>query len=307
MLFNFYLGNHDAGGLKAMPDLLMPIYHGLAEAGHRVIGYGSALMPLPAVNVLVEFFPDESFVDQLVKTKARVGDKFVFGVICTEDIEDKLVMEDPMWPGRQRNMLRLLSAADFIWTLLPQVSAYEAIAGRGNAALLEYGFSERFLNPRLVTQSDLRDIDVIMYGAATPYRAPIVDELERRGFNCFTTARHVWPEFVTTDALSRSKVVLDLRRGLAVRFPSPTRVCKAVHGGATVVAERLAPSALDGLYAYTVPCGYAELVDRCDEIIRSGRYVESGLATLSKFRAETSMCRNMETVLKLPVFERFKP
>src|ERR1041385_4469316 len=79
MLFNFYLGNHDAGGLKAMPDLLLPIYHGLAEAGHRVIGYGAALMPLPAVNVLVEFFPDESFVDQLVKTKERIGDKFVFG------------------------------------------------------------------------------------------------------------------------------------------------------------------------------------------------------------------------------------
>jgi hypothetical protein len=306
MLFNFYLGNHDAGGLKAMPDLLMPIYHGLAEAGHRVIGYGSALLPLPAINVMVEFFPDETFVDQLVKTKARIGEKFVFGVICTEDIEDALVMEDPMWPGRRRNMLRLLSVADFVWTLLPQVSAFEAIAGAGNAALLEYGFSERFLNPRLVTDPTLRDIDVLMYGAATPYRAPVVSELERRSLNCFTTARHVWPEFVTTDALSRSKVVLDLRRGVAVRFPSPTRVCKAVHSGTTIVAERLAPSALDGLYAYTVPCTYAELADRCEDIIRSGRYVDSGLAALAKFRAETSMRRNMETVLKLPVFARLK-
>jgi hypothetical protein len=171
-------------------------------------------------------------------------------------------------------------------------------------ALLEYGFSERFLNPRLVTDPALRDIDVIMYGAATPYRSPVVQELERRGFNCFTTARHVWPEFATSDALSRSKVVLDLRRGLAVRFPSPTRVCKAVHGAATVVAERLAASPLDGLYAYTVTCSYEELADRCDEIIRSGRYVESGLAVLEKFRAETSMRGNMERVLKLPVFGR---
>jgi hypothetical protein len=304
MLFNFFLGNHDAGGLKAMPDLLLPIYHGLAEAGHRVIGYARTLLPLPAVNVLVEFFPDDVFVDQLVATKARAGDKFVFGVICTEDLEDALVMEDPTCPGRRRNLLRLLGVADFVWTLLPQVPAYEAIAGPGKAALLEYGFSERFLNPQLVTRPELRDIDVTMYGSATPYRAPIVDELERRGFNCFTTARHVWPEFATTDALSRSKIVLDLRRGLAVRFPSPTRVCKAVHGGAMVVAERLAASPLDGLYAYTVTCSYAELADRCDEILRSGRYVESGLAALAKFRAETSMRRNMEALLKLPFFER---
>lgn len=61
MIFNFYLGNHDSSGLRGMADLLVPIYNGLEEAGHNVMGYGLGFRPAPAVNLIVEFFPDDAF------------------------------------------------------------------------------------------------------------------------------------------------------------------------------------------------------------------------------------------------------
>lgn len=303
MLFNFFLANHLSGGLKGMPDLVQPIFHGLVEAGHEVTGFGLGLQPAPAVNVLIEFFPDDGFTDNLLHLKAQSGDKFIFGILCTEDIEDALVMQQPEFPRRRANLERLLPAADFVWTLLPQVHAYEALAGAGKVALLEYGFSERFLNRHLVTEPSLRDMDVLMYGNETPHRLAVVDELRRRGFTCLSSDRQVLPEFITSDLLRRSKIVLDVRRGSGVRFPSPTRICKAVHSGALVVAEDLGESAISNLYRYAVACPYNGIAERCARIIEEGQYAALGLDALAKFRAETSMRANMMRALKLPALE----
>lgn len=304
MLFNFFLANHLSGGLKGMPDLVQPIFHGLVEAGHEVIGFGLGLQAAPIVNVLVEFFPDDGFTESVLRLKAQSGDRFVFGILCTEDIEDRLVMQQPEFPRRRANLERLLPKADFVWTLLPQVEAYEALAGVGKVALLEYGFSERFLNRHLVADPVRREVDVLMYGNETPHRMGVVGELRRRGFDCLSSDRQVLPEFITADILRRSKIVLDVRRGPGVRFPSPTRICKAVHSGALVVAEDLGPSPISSLYRYAIACPYAELADRCSAIIGSGKYVELGLAALDRFRQETSMRVNVERVLQLPVFQR---
>lgn len=306
MLFNFFLANHLSGGLKGMPDLVQPIFHGLVEAGHEVIGFGLGLQAAPAVNVLVEFFPDDGFTDNLLRLKAQSGDKFIFGILCTEDVEDALVMRQPEFPRRRANLERLLPAADFVWTLLPQVETYEALAGAGKVALLEYGFSERFLNRHLIAEPELRDVDVLMYGNETPYRSAVIGELRRRGLNCLASDRQVLPEFITADILRRSKIVLDLRRGPGVRFPSPTRICKAVHSGARVVAEELDESAISNLYRYAATCSYAELAEYCASVLQSGRYAEQGLETLARFRAETSMCANMRRVLALPALARLQ-
>jgi len=302
MIFNFFLGNHRAGGLKGMPDLILPIRHGLAELGHHVITYGLNLRPAPAVNVLIEFFPEDGVVDELIRLKTQAGDGFIFGVICTEDIEDRLVMEQPEFPRRRPNLERLLPRADFVWTLLPQVGAYEALAGPGKVALLEYGFSQRLVAPRTVREPGLRDIDVLMYGNETSYRKAVVEQLRGRGFKCFVTNRQLFPDFIATDFVTRSKVVLDLRRGPEVRFPSPTRICKSLHGGVLVAAEHLGDSGIANLYNYTVACRYDELAERCEQIIRSGLFVNLGLAAAEKFKAETSMAGNMKRILASPVF-----
>jgi hypothetical protein len=306
VLFNFFLANHLSGGLKGMPDLVQPIFHGLVEAGHEVTGFALGLQPAPAVNVLVEFFPDDGFADNLLRLKAQAGDNLRFGILCTEDIEDALVMQQPEFPRRRGNLERLLPAADFVWTLLPQVAAYEALAGAGKVALLEYGFSERFLNRHLIDDPKLRDVDVLMYGNGTPHRMAVIDDLRRRGLNCLSSDRQVLPEFVTADILRRSKIVLDVRRGPGVRFPSPTRICKAVHSGAYVIAEDLGESPISNLYRYAAACPYAELAQRCAATIRSGQFAELGLSALSRFRAETSMRANLARAMSLPAFERLR-
>lgn len=303
MLFNFFLANHLSGGLKGMPDLVQPIFHGLVEAGHDVIGFGLGLQGAPAVNVLVEFFPDDGFTENVLRLKAQSGDKFIFGILCTEDIEDALVMQQPEFPRRRANLERLLPAADFVWTLLPQLQAYEALAGAGKVALLEYGFSERFLNRHLVTEPSLRDVDVLMYGNETPHRMGVLGELRRRGLNCLASDRQVLPEFITADILRRSKIVLDLRRGPGVRYPSPTRICKAVHSGALVVAEDLGESAISNLYRFTIACPYDGIVDRCGGIIQAGQYAALGLEALARFRTETSMRANVMRALRLPALD----
>jgi hypothetical protein len=300
VLFNFFLANHLSGGLKGMPDLVQPIFHGLVEAGHEVIGFGLGLQAAPAVNILIEFFPDDGFTENLLRLKAQSGDKFIFGILCTEDIEDALVMQQPEFPRRRANLERLLPAADFVWTLLPQVAAYEALAGPGKVALLEYGFSERFLNRHLVTDPGLRDVDVLMYGNETPHRSAITDELRRRGFTCLSSDRQILPEFITSDILRRSKVVLDVRRGPGVRFPSPTRICKAVHSGALVIAEDLGDSPIANLYRYAIPCPYNGIAEQCARIIAAGQYATLGLEALARFRVETSMRDNLARALRLP-------
>ncbi len=300
MIFNFYLGNHRSLGLRGLPDLLQPIFHGLAEAGHHVMGYGLGLRPAPAVNVLVEFFPDDDFAETLIRMKGEAGDRLRFGVLCTEDIEDRLVMEQPEFPRRRANLERILAAADFVWTLLPVVPAYEALAGPGKVALLRYGFSERYLCPRLIGDPALRDLDAIMYGNQTPHRKGVTDALQQRGVSCFLSDRQAFPSFVTADLIRRSKVVLDVRRGPGVRFPSPTRIVRGLHHGTLVVAEDLGPSPIADLYAYTASCPYEAMADRCADIVRAGTAVELGLAALQKFRLATSMRDNMVAALRLP-------
>ncbi len=304
MIFNFFLGNHHANALNSFTDLLLPIYNGLTEGGHHVIGWGTGLLEAPAVNVLVEWFEDDRIVDELLQTKAARGDRFVFGILCTEDMSDKLVMDPEKYPRRLINLMRLLPAADFVWTLLPQAEFFAKACAPDRVALVEYGFSGLYLDPDMITDARDRDVDAILYGNENPYRAAISRELERRGFSCFVSHRESWPNFMTDDIIRRAKVLLDVRRGPGVRFLSPTRIVKGLHSGTAVVSELFDRSETARLYRYTEAVEYGALADRCAEIIRSGKYVEMGLAALKRFQAETSMRDNMARAMALPVFDR---
>jgi hypothetical protein len=88
-----------------------------------------------------------------------------------------------------------------------------------------------------------------------------------------------------------------------MRHASPARIVKGLHSGTVVVSERNG-GRLGRLDDYILPVDPNELIERCMVVIQSGLAVDMGLAALAKFRAETSMRRNMEAVLKLPVFER---
>lgn len=302
MIFNFFLGNHHGTSLNSMVDILEPIHLGLIENGHHVIGFGTAMREAPVVNVVVEFFRDDRFTDELLRMKAEAGDRFRFGVLSTEDPDDPLVMTE--FPNRRPNFERVLAQADFAWTLLPVPGFFERACGADRVARVEYGFCEAYLDPRRVASAALRDVDVILYGNGNPYRLEVVRELQQRGLTCFVSQREVFPTWVVSDLIRRSKVLLDIRRGPEVRFLSPSRIVKGLHAATAVVSERFDTSPLARLYDYTVAVEYAGLAERCEQVVRSGIFHDLGRAALDKFRAETSMRDNMAAALRLPIFER---
>lgn len=303
MIFNVFLANQPPERLKKLYDLLRPIEVGLIEAGHHVIGYGLGLLPAPAVNLMVDFFPDDAFVDGLVKLKAESGPRLVVGLIAADDVEDDEALQAAHYPRRMVNLRRALAAADFVWTLLPQTAFYEAICGAGTAAEIAFGFSERLLNRGVIARPELRDLDVVIDGEATPRRQGIIEALQQRGLRCHLTGAKPLPSFATADLARRAKILLDARRHPGARFSSMRRICKGLHSGTLVVTDRPADGA-GPLDRFAIAAEANRVADTCAATIGSGKAVEVGLAALARFRAETSMRDGLGRALQLPALQR---
>ena len=302
MIFNFALANHHETSLNSLSDLLEPIYQGLEAEGHHVMRFGVDFHEAPVVNVMVEFFKDDPIVEDLLRFKRDLGDRFVFGLLGTEDPDDDLVMSQ--YPNRRPNLQRLAAAADFVWTLLPVEHFYAAICGAERVAWLRYGFCDAYLEPDMIDDPRLRDIDVLVYGNSHPHRDRIAQGLRDAGLACVGTQREAYPDFIAADMVRRAKILLDVRRSPDVRFLSPTRIMRGLHSGTVVVSERYDRSPLDYFYDYVSAVPYEEIAARCRAIIGDGTYVEMARAALARFRAETSMAANVRAALRLPVFER---
>lgn len=305
MIFNFFFGNHTSVLVKAMADLMQPIQAGLEEAGHHVMGAGVRMLPAPVINVLVEPFPEDAFVDALLGMKGEAGDRLLFGLICVEDLQEAAVLDNPEQPRRRANLNRVLARADFVWTLAPQVELYAGLCDTANVGLIEFGFSERLLCPRLIANPALRDLDALMYGDISDRRRTVVERAQSSGLECFQTERKFLPDFVTSDLARRAKVMIDMPRYDSGRYPTPTRIGRALHHGVALVSERLPDNGIAGLHSYSAAlCAADEIADRCVALIRAGNYAELGLAALARFRAETSMRNNMARAAQLPFLAR---
>lgn len=307
MQFNVFLGNHSQSSFVLLEDLVRPIVAGLQEGGHHVVTYGTEMRMAPWVNVFVEFFRDTRFTDALIEVKRQLGSQFIFGIICTEDLDDPHVWQ-LSGADRRTNLLRLLPHADFLWTLLPPKS-YTQFAAAERVALIRYGFSARLQPPCHVADPRERDIDVLIYGSPYKYRTPVADALHALGLSCeftISSARVGFlegrPRYLADEMLSRAKVVVDMRRGPEVRHLSVTRVAAAIHGGCAVVAEAFDTSEMASLYRYTTPAAYGDIADTCRQIIAAGDCVERGRRALDLFRTETSMRDHMAAALDLPLF-----
>lgn len=309
MIFNFWYGQHNKFTLTALTDLVSPIYHGLAESGHRVIGFGTSILPAPVVNVLVEFFPIDAFIDFLLGFRTQFGDNLILGVLCPDDVDDAFKMVDPKVP-RRPNLLRLLPIIDFVWTLTPQVEFYEGIIGPGKTAQIRYGFTERTLEPEIIRNPGLRDIDLVLFAdlcdTGSPRHTAVLDGLKKHGFSCVSDYQSGYPHYVTSDIMRRAKISLDIRSRPEVRFLHQWRVTRALQSATTVVAEPFDASPLADLYRFTQACAHEEMVARCVQIIRDRTYVDLGVGALERFRKETSMRDNMAEALRLPVFDRLR-
>ena len=293
MLFNIYLGNHTAYDFLRMQDILAPIAAGLAEAGHDVKFDLQRFVPAPAVNLVVEFFKPD-FLDQLTAFKKASGSKLVLGILGTEDMDDASVMANPKQPWRRANFETALRMADFAWTLLPNTDWYSGRVGTGRAGFLRYGHSAS-LREKPATAP--KDIDCLVYGTSGPYRQKIIDQLRARGRTVFVSECAL-PDYLRHDVVSRSRLILDIRRNEGVRYCSPSRICYGLHSGTAVVAERFDGSELGSLYRYCQAAEPAEFVDRIDQLL-AGDTDQLANEALERFAAQTSMRRNMEEMVRL--------
>lgn len=299
MHFHIQLANQYLWGLYLIEDLVTPIVWGLRACGHRVtMNFLPNLPPWPSVVLLFEFFETDEMTENFLAWRAMPGPRSCVGLICTEDINDKLVMAHPEFPGRRRNLLRVLPHCDFVWPIVP--SDYDSHVREERLAFLDYGYVEALRRDGLRAAD--RDIDVLLYGSVNERRQAVLDELTARGLNVAATRGRL-PDYMRDNLIGRSKVVLDLRRGEDVKFTSPSRICTALQMGATLVAETFDTSRLGFLYAYTQACARDEIVDRCAELVQAPDCVDLGLAARERFKRETSMADNLRRAMTLPVFK----
>lgn len=282
--FSFYLSNHPSGSLVTIGDILQPIAGGLVEAGHSVQYENRFFYNRPVVNVVVEFFADDVFVDSLLERKRSLGPDFIFGVLVTEDIDDPSVMDNPSFPNRRENLRRVLEVADFVWSLVPVEGYTRFVPDPARVAFLRLGYVHALAEKR---RPGGQDIDVLVYGLIVPRRDQAMAELARRGWTVRSTLG-VMPDYIRIDMLRRSKIVLDIRRAEWVRFSSPSRIVAALHAGVAVASEHLDTGDLDYLFAYTDAYLYEKLIDACDRRLKDDP-IGFGIDAQRRFRLGSPM------------------
>jgi hypothetical protein len=298
MHFHFQLANHYFGGLYLIEDIVTPVVWGLRERGHRVtMGFLPELPPWPSIVLVMEYFELDHVTEGFLQWRNDPSERKCVGLICTEDISDRLVMDHPDYPGRRRNLLRVLPHCDFVWPIVP--SDYHEHVPAERLSFLDFGYVDALRRDGLPANE--RDIDVLLYGSLNDRRRGVLDELKKRGLKVAAT-RGLLPDYMRDNLIGRARVVLDLKRADDVKFTSPSRICTAVQMGATLVSEKFDTSRMASLYAYTQACAFDEVVDRCCALALAPDCLELGLAARERFNRETSMADNLGQAMALPIF-----
>lgn len=295
MRFHFLLTNHFRYGCFRIEDICVPIATGLGELGHIVTyGFDDDVPPWPAVNLLVENFNNPAVVDQMARLKAG-PQRYCFGVVGHEDIADAAIFDNPAFPDRRRNLERALTLADFGWTIVP--CEYGALAGGERMRFLEFGYARSLRH----NASLPRDIDVLFYGELGGRRLPLFNALVGRGLKV-EASFGLLPAFFVQDLIDRAKIVADIGRADGLRFLTPTRICAALHRGATVMSEQIDRGPLAKLYRYAAPVTIDDFVETAVAVAQSGRAPEIGQKARELFAVETSMAASLLRAMTLPLF-----
>ncbi|MBL8692341.1 MAG: hypothetical protein JNL04_24770 [Rhodospirillaceae bacterium] len=282
--FSVYLKNHGHGSLVTIGDILQPIAAGLAEAGHSIQYENHFLYNRPIINLLVEYFVDTAFVDDLIEKKRALGSDFALGVLVTEDVGDPLVMDNPSFPGRLANLRRVLEVADFVWSLVPAEVYAGIVSDPARLAFLRLGYVHALAEKR---RTGGQDIDVLVYGQPVPRRDAIMAEISRRGWIVRSTFG-VMPDYIRLDMLRRSKMILDIRRADWIRFNSPSRIVAGLHAGVAVASELFETGGLAYLFDFARTAPYDQLADAVDRLLKEDA-VGFGIEAQRRFRLQAPM------------------
>ena len=280
MQFNFVLTNHRAAELQALDDILRPLLFGLRAAGHRVVAGIRQLSGPPVVNIMVEDFSDPAAAREIGAARAAWGAGFRLGVLCPHDIGG-------LPPARADGLRAALPAFDFVWSLAP----LDRIAPE-RIAIVQYGFHDSLLGPRLISDPAGRDLDVVVYGPNSPRLDALVGKLAAAQLRHFPVRAGTFPDYIVSDLLSRAKTVAVVGGVPGADAALAPRALKSICNGALTVAEE--GSIAGALAGLLVPCPYDEIPAACRRIAAEGRFVERGLEALERLRQMPGMRSGVE-------------
>lgn len=253
--FLFHLGNHSEFGRKTLEDPRDIIAHQLASLGHRIgrsdehVFASPTLDGEPAINVLFEGWNDLAAVDD-IRAARRSGARFL--VIATEEPTDEGFNHgvNPEMIRRQEVFGAVAEHVDAVWCLVPGAARW--FSRFASACDVELGYA-----PSLVRRARVNvDHEFAFFGNPTPRRQRILQRLAdkvqkdqvvrlRRPpvnavlVNVFTTQAH------RDNAMSRARVIVQLRAVEQMGLVSSSRCNTALHLGRPVVAE---PHELDHVW-----------------------------------------------------------
>ena len=291
MQFNFVLTNHRAPALQALDDILRPLFLGLRAAGHRVIAGALQFRKAPVVNIVVEDFSDPAFVRTLYDARAAWKDDFLLGGVFPFVVDGTGVDE-----ARRAGLRAAVGALDFAWTLAPGVPAAGTFPPE-RIAVVEYGFQESLVGPRLISDPAARDLDVVIYGQTGPRLDALAAKLAAGRRSHFAVRAGLLPDYIVADLISRAKVVVAVGGPPVAEATLGPRVLKAICNGSLAIAET---GGVSGFLSELVPSSaYDAISSLCDETIREGRFVERGLASLERIRRLPLMREALASALAL--------
>ncbi len=295
MHFNFVLANHRPAALQALDDVLRPLFLGLRALGHRVTAPARQLRRAPLVNLVVEDFSDPGFARMLTEARAGWGDDLRLGVVCP------FGLDGPTMTAARRGGLRAAAhVLDFAWTLAPD-QLPPGLLPPDRIAVLGYGFHESMAGPRLISDAQARDIDVVVYAPDHERIGELTRRLAAAGLGHFVLRAGALPDYLVTDILSRGKVAVaigDRRDPPRCLLP---RAVKAVCNGTLPLTE---PGSVDGPLADVVPaCAYDDMPARCAALIAGGQFAALGLEALERLKAST-MGSALAAALAVPALRR---
>ncbi len=307
MIFNILLGNHDLtpdnlGGLSKLTQYMEMV---LGQCGHEVV-VSLQDMRADGINLIFENFLHEKFRSDI--TALKQAHDLKIGVIATELIVDGKMPYARSGFSRPENIIEertrqcalMLEKLDFVWCFLKRtVDSYSTIA-----KICHFFPIGSIAEQAPDYLKSPKDIDVVFFGKATPFRSQIIEAIRQLGINIFAfgagfPSGHI-DEYLLGNILRRTKVGLSLsfekydgpEQGVDPRFASCFRVKQMLDSGVCIVSETMP---FDNPYApYMVSCAPDQIAAQVQQLLTNGQWDTLGREFAQKFKTEMSasaLCR----------------
>jgi hypothetical protein len=204
-------------------------------------------------------------------------------------------------PARADGLRAALPTFDFAWTLAPLEAVSAGRIAPERIAILQYGFHDSLLGPRLITDPVGRDLDLVVYGPNSPRLDALVARLAAAQLRHFPVRAGTFPDYIVTDLLSRARTVAVVGGGPGADAALGPRALKSICNGALTLAEE--ESIPGALACLLVPCPYDDIPTACRRIAVEGRFVERGLAALERLRQMPGMREGLAAALAVAAGE----